>query len=104
MLNTTQYNTSDCECGIPLTFDIIKPISLKLGEIIGASASNLVATLTTRTNHTIQSGENVEILSNNNSINTSFLGQHIITKRTDTTISYNLRHSDIPIATVAALV
>ncbi len=101
MFTTSQYNTSLCECGIPLNFGLIRPTREKLADIISVQVINFVVTLTTRTNHNIIVNDIVEIVSGGN-ISPVFIGQRTVTAVTTNTISFPLRVPDVVATQVTA--
>lgn len=78
MFTTSQFNTKICECGIPLNFDLIRPLREKLGDLSLVNVSNFVVTFTTRNNHSIKVGDVVEIVSGGN-LSSVFVGNHTVT-------------------------
>lgn len=93
MITSSQFNTNACECGIPLTFTNIRPLKEKLADVINIQSSNFIVTLTTKVRHSISVGDSIEIISGGN-INNAVVGKHIVTAKTDNTVSFNLRISD----------
>jgi len=94
MFTTSQYNTSLCECGIPLMFSLIKPAREKLADIVSVQVTNFVVTLTTRVSHNIVPNTKIEIVSGGN-ISAAFIGQRTVTSVTSNSVSFDLRIPDV---------
>jgi len=101
MFTTSLYNTSLCECGIPLTFSLIRPLKEKIVDVISVQVNNFVVTLTTRNAHTIPVNSIVEVVSGGN-ISPAFIGQKTVVAVTANSISFIMRVPDVLLTTVSA--
>lgn len=103
MFTTTQYNINSCECGVPLSFGLIRPNKEKLAEITTLQVSNRVVTLTTRGNHNIKVNDLVEIIAGTN-FSSIFTGKRNIIAVTANSISFTLNTLDRVATTVNAYI
>jgi len=107
MFTTSQFNTKICECGIPLNFDLIRPLREKLAELTTVQVNNFLVTFVTRSQHSIKVGDTIEIVSGGN-LSSVYVGKHSVTAITTGTnnninsFSFSLRVPDVIASDVTA--
>lgn len=93
MFTTTQYNVNNCECGIPLSFNLIRPLKEKLANISSFQILNNVATITTSSAHNILVGTSIEIINSSN-IPATIANKFTVSAVTSNSVSFIVRAAD----------
>lgn len=93
MFTTSQYRVNNCECGIPLSFNLIRPLKEKLADIVSFQIVNNIATLTTKIVHSIIPGTDIEVINNTN-IPNIIANKFTVLSVTSNTVSFIVKASD----------